>query len=246
MLGTTDMGTYVQFDVAPAVQGTPGVGEFTFTVEEPTPLTIVRDVDYWQPFPGVVGLYSQDGSGLAVSQDAFGVDLYFQEMAFSGDWDVMVAPVGGATVQGRDPLVFQKVYHDTESAINPSGNSFNEPLNPAVTMDFTNPYPYPIKVLVTYVPHLYLKTAFDAYTVYFQIEKDGWVPDSDDPGEIAHIARQQRNGQSGIWYTGIYVEAIYRVEARQTVTFEVMARQSTGADGTTNYAYLTAQMLGPA
>ncbi len=92
VLGTTDMGTYVQFDVAPAVQGTPGVGEFTFTVEEPTPLTIVRDVDYWLPSPGVVGLYSQDGSGLAVSQDAFGVDLYFQEMAFSGDWDVMVSP----------------------------------------------------------------------------------------------------------------------------------------------------------
>ena len=89
-----DAGTYVAYQVAPAVQGSPaGVSEFKFETTTPTPITHLANLDWWLTQPpniAVKGLFSTTGLANVVENDtAYGIDLEVQDASVSTHWDVV-------------------------------------------------------------------------------------------------------------------------------------------------------------
>ena len=96
----TDSGTYVDFGVAPAVQSPlSGVQEFKFETVTPTPVTYMKDLDYWttSSFPTTQGLFGTAYSDAVADDSAYGVDIQVQVAEVSDQWDIMSAPSSGGT-----------------------------------------------------------------------------------------------------------------------------------------------------
>lgn len=149
--------------------------------------------------------------------------------------------VGEATQIGSAlELPFAKVYHNTAKTII-STDAVNASLDTPLTLDFTNPYAFPLRVRATYQPHLYIDAMS---TTYMRIEMNGVAGDQD-ATSVGNTARKQYNGASGIWYDGLHMEAIFTVQAKATVTFEVVG-WNTADNPTVNYGTLAAQALGAA
>ena len=100
-----DNGTWWDFTVAPAQQGSPeGVQTFNFETVTATPITYLEDVDYWLTSPFTAqGLFIADGdySNIVPNDTAYGVDLLFQEVASSPDWDFQAVSGGGGAATTR-------------------------------------------------------------------------------------------------------------------------------------------------
>ena len=89
-----DSGTYVAYQVAPAVQGTTGVQNFVFETTTATPVTHQHNVDWFLTNPppsiSVKGLYSVTGIANLIEDDnAYGVDIELQAASVSTHWDVV-------------------------------------------------------------------------------------------------------------------------------------------------------------
>ena len=239
----TDQGTWVEFIVAPATQISPdGVTSFIFETVTATPITYLNDPDYYLTNDDATGFLSLTGSpaDVVADQDAYGVDIKYQQVSYSTDWDVMGAPseggTGGSTLPAELPSA--EYYHDVTAKVVARGGTFAD-TSPQVDVNFTNPYPYPLRVQCSYVPHTYL---FEAMTLYAKIVMSGAESNSVD--HVEHIARRQYNGPSGTWYDQLNVFAVHTVPADSTVTFSVWAHQSAGRDVEFNYARLHIQALG--
>lgn len=158
---------------------------------------------------------------------------------------------GDATplVGGLLDLPFEQAYHNTAKTV--VGTSTDESLNTPLTVDFTNPYSFPLRVRASYQPHFY---AYGLGTTYMRIYMDGQIPDD----AVANTARIQylgaelsgaggTTGYGGIWYHNVHCEGIFTVPAKATVTFEVKARGGYATQmPTTNYGSLSVQTLGVA
>ena len=90
-----DLGTYVAYSVAPAIQDVlTGLETFTFETVTATPITRMEDVDWWtnNPLPNgtVQGLYGQDipYESIVPNGSAYGTDLLVQQLSLSDDWDI--------------------------------------------------------------------------------------------------------------------------------------------------------------
>ena len=141
-------------------------------------------------------------------------------------------------------LVNAKVYHNVPKAVvgtsvdAPLGaDATNAPAGTPLTLDFTNPYKFPVKVRAVYQPHFY---GYSPSTTYMKIVMDGVDAQG---GDVNNTARKQYNGPTGVYYDEIYVEGIFTVPPLVTVTFEVVGR-NTADTPTVNYGSLQAQMLG--
>ena len=102
----SDQGAYINFDVAPAIQGaSDGVTTFTFETVTSSPVTIVDDVDWWLTNGGgqAQGLFAQDGATPVLDNSAYGIDLYVQDVSVSSDWDVVSYSGDSGAVGGGLP-----------------------------------------------------------------------------------------------------------------------------------------------
>tara|TARA_R100000152_G_C6771437_1_gene197973 strand:- start:1208 stop:1885 length:678 start_codon:yes stop_codon:yes gene_type:complete len=77
------------FEVLPEAQhGTKGVGSFTFKATDSATLEYVNYSGHYSGDSEVQGLLSTTGySNVATDNNAYGVDVYFQPMSVSADWD---------------------------------------------------------------------------------------------------------------------------------------------------------------
>lgn len=151
--------------------------------------------------------------------------------------EVTTVNLGGASSldQGILPLPSESVYHDTAKTV--VGTSSRVSLDTPLTLDFTNPFSFPLRVKAAYQPHFY---AYASGTTYLRIVMDGAEPTAPDYG---NLSRRQYNGQSGTYFDEMYVEAVYTVPSKATVTFEVVGA-NTSDDPQVNYGTLWAQALG--
>ena len=88
----SDSGTYVTFGVSPATQDSPdGVFNFGFETVTATPITYLRDVNYYIANPAVQGLEGIDVPYDQITPDdnAYGIDLETQAASISGDWEIV-------------------------------------------------------------------------------------------------------------------------------------------------------------
>ena len=88
---TTDGASAQTFEVLPRAQhATKGVGSFVFKATDSATLEYVTKSGHYSGDSEVQGLLSSTGySNVATSNDAFGVDIEFQEMSVSADWDLI-------------------------------------------------------------------------------------------------------------------------------------------------------------
>jgi len=97
---TTTLGV-VAFLINPAQQAPLiGVQQFDFHTVTATPIPFDEDTGFYAADPNVSGLQSSDGAPLAVSDNAFGIDMAVQLASVSDDWDVMAA--SGASGAGSE------------------------------------------------------------------------------------------------------------------------------------------------
>lgn len=99
-----EIGDYIEYPIVvrQAFNGDiPVNATCTIDIEVPVPATtkFVREIDYWTlnacPFANVVGLLEFDGVPQAgADNDAFGVDLQFQEASVSTNWDLVALSAG--------------------------------------------------------------------------------------------------------------------------------------------------------
>jgi len=89
---STDNGTYMSYAVAPSLQSSSGTKDFIFETVSPTPITRMEDVNYWAVNnPLIQGIYAEDDiyDNVAVNDNAYGIDVFAQELTASEDWDVV-------------------------------------------------------------------------------------------------------------------------------------------------------------
>jgi hypothetical protein len=103
---TTDNGTWMNFQVAPATQETPsGIRNLTFETVVAVPITRILDPNYWGLNPPenatIQGLYGEDipYDDIIPDTNAYGVDIFVQEVRQSEEWDLFGSP-GGGTASG--------------------------------------------------------------------------------------------------------------------------------------------------
>jgi hypothetical protein len=86
--GIADMGTWIDFTVAPTSQGFPdGIQDFQFETVTATPITTVIDVDYYLGNPAVQPFYIVDGGAPVYTDTGYGVDVEVQPVSFNEDWE---------------------------------------------------------------------------------------------------------------------------------------------------------------
>ena len=101
---STDMGTYIDFIVAPALQGSPdGVFAFVFETTQLEPINYGKDLDWWSNQVMISppkGLYIENGlyDDIVPDGSAYGMDVLFQQVVASEDWDPVA--YGGTSVSG--------------------------------------------------------------------------------------------------------------------------------------------------
>ena len=89
-----DMGTWMAFGVAPALQGTAGTQDFVFEIVVPQPITVPVDPDtaYWDTagLADAAGLYFVDApyDPTIPNHRAYGINLLMQAVQFSPNWDL--------------------------------------------------------------------------------------------------------------------------------------------------------------
>ncbi len=86
-----DNGTYMSFQVSPAVQySSNGVEPVNFESTASTPITVGYELNYNQSTPNS-GLYIVDGRYLDIVPDdnQYGIDIEVQEISISDDWDLV-------------------------------------------------------------------------------------------------------------------------------------------------------------
>ena len=105
IIGITDQGTFIDFNVSPAVQSTPdGVFSFAFESNVAAPVFYMEDIDYWTTNPPpftIQGILSLDGAAATYSDEAFGTDLFLQPYTASADWDLL-SIIGGSSAGGGE------------------------------------------------------------------------------------------------------------------------------------------------
>lgn len=100
--GVTDNGTWFQFDVVPldtGPGGAPTVGAATtgnFTIPVVGSTSYVAIADYYLSNPNIKGIISLSGGTVVEDEAAYCVDLQFQELIASPDWDIAAISAGGA------------------------------------------------------------------------------------------------------------------------------------------------------
>jgi hypothetical protein len=107
-----DQGTYYNFSVAPAAQNGPdGVRSFNFETVTATPITYMEDPLWWQtnqPARATVfGLFKLESDPTSVADNAYGLDVLFQQLDVSDDWDLLATSgnvSGGDEGGGQNPL----------------------------------------------------------------------------------------------------------------------------------------------
>lgn len=91
----TDMGTWIDYTVAPAQQGNPdGVQDFVFETIIEQDIVVMNDPNYWDITPQVSGVYQQDQLPSVETQDAYGLDVLVQHVSISEDWELLSSPGG--------------------------------------------------------------------------------------------------------------------------------------------------------
>lgn len=98
----TDNGTWYQFDVIPLDTGPGGApavgaattGNFTIPVVGSTPYVTIAD--YFLANPNIIGIISLSGGALVEDEAAYNVDIQFQQLIASDDWDIAAISAGGA------------------------------------------------------------------------------------------------------------------------------------------------------
>ena len=126
----TDVGSYVDFTVAPTTQDSPiGVFNFGFETVTATPITYLEDLGYWPTTPfNVQGIYGTSQAGLVLSDNAYGTDLLVQNASVSDEWEVVSAPGGSGGGGGGDATQYLNQLLDVDSP-NPSAQqvlTFND------------------------------------------------------------------------------------------------------------------------
>ncbi len=73
--------------------------EFKFETVTPTPVTYMKDLDYWttSSYPTTQGLFGTTYSDAVADDSAYGVDIQVQVAEVSDQWDIMSAPSSGGT-----------------------------------------------------------------------------------------------------------------------------------------------------
>ena len=132
----------------------------------------------------------------------------------------------------------ERIYHNTAKTIALSGS--DQPLDTPLTLNYTNPYSFPLIVRVVYQPHFY---SYASGTTYMRVVMNGATQQ---PGDVNNTSRKQYNGPSSTFFDEIYVEGIFTVPAKATVEFEVTGRDTGTVSPTVNYGSMQAQALGVA
>ena len=91
---STDNGSFIEFIVSPAQQGSPtGIQDFIFNTVVATPIDYGEDINYWttQGITNIKGLFIADDSydNIVPNNNAYGLDVYVQDAIISPDWDLM-------------------------------------------------------------------------------------------------------------------------------------------------------------
>lgn len=108
----TDNGTYLTFVVAPAQNGTPtGVQSFTFETVAPTPISYLKDVDFYLTNAAVSGLEGVDVpfEDIVPDNNAYGVDILVQPASVPSNWELLAytgSGVGGGSTPTTDVRFF--------------------------------------------------------------------------------------------------------------------------------------------
>ena len=95
-----DQGTYVAFTVAPQTQTGEGLRSFFFETVTSTPITTMVDPDYYITNSAVAPYYSVDSGPSLATDDALGVDLVYQQVKISPDWDIVSSAGSSGTGGG--------------------------------------------------------------------------------------------------------------------------------------------------
>ncbi|RLA64284.1 MAG: hypothetical protein DRQ78_06160, partial [Epsilonproteobacteria bacterium] len=106
----SDEGTYVSFEISPITQSSNGISTFTFNTVVAIPLEYVSEDDYWLTEPNASGLFIADGKydDIVPDNNAYGIDVLFQEMNMSEDWDILSVFGGSAGSGGEADLSIVK------------------------------------------------------------------------------------------------------------------------------------------
>lgn len=94
-----DNGTWMDYAVAPASQGSPdGVQNFIFETVTDTPISYIYDTDYWLAQPAVQGLFGLDipYDTIVPDNNQYNIDIQLQPYYVSPDWDLMSTSASGS------------------------------------------------------------------------------------------------------------------------------------------------------
>ena len=140
----TDNGAWIDFTVAPAQQGSPaGVQSFSFETVTATPITYLKDVDYWLLDTSVQGLEGIDTPLEDITPDAnqYGVDLLVQGAYVSPDWELLTytgsAAAGGGSA-GEDKT-FYNAGDISGTWVPDLANGFNQEANATAAVQIDPP-----------------------------------------------------------------------------------------------------------
>lgn len=235
----TDNGSFMTFGISPALQGVNGLNTFSFETVPDTSLTYGYDAAFYTG--GIVeGIYSETGYPNAVyNTNAYGIDLYVQEVKFSPDWEI-VAVSGDSSSSGEVTDRVIPVQNNYSSNIHEATTTVQGTrLVPDLSWNFTNPFSFDALVTVSLMTYAYLEGS----TFYLEIESSTSGVIRINPQSI----REQYNGQTGIYYTDLTGVWYFIVPANQTAEFYVSGNTSSdvAVDPYIRYCHLTTVALGP-
>ena len=155
---------YFIFGVSPAVQSpTTGVQTFTFETTTPVDISYVQDTDYYLGQTQAKGLYVEDGDHNDVVQNdnAYGVDIFVQEVSVSADWDFMAITEGLGGGASTDKIYkFTKVSGHVVASVNPA---WEEVVRVEVAGAPAGTYEY--KISMTYTLNSTTTSAFVRFSI---------------------------------------------------------------------------------
>lgn len=110
--GITDMGTYLEVYIAPAIRLSTG-GLYNCSFEDPntTTLTYHREVNYNLGNPNVRGLFVADGNYIDIVEDdnQYGVDLLWQPAHMTDDCDILAYSGGDLLTAGSGASLQEQI-----------------------------------------------------------------------------------------------------------------------------------------
>ena len=170
--------------VAPATQApADGVQSFVFEVPAPQTITYAVESDYWLGNPNRAGLYVEDDSfeNVVPNDNAYGTDIYVQEVNLSDDWEAMAATTAGS---GQTSFTPSYDYDKTVAFVVPSA-TYSEVSR--LTTDDRAAGTYEVKMSLTYALTTALRSAFFRFSTDGGTTWNEWVSEPADSTDVVPL-----------------------------------------------------------